>query len=136
MSPERDGIDQREHRHSLIACRDFSREDIRHRHHLVLLLEDLQRVATDDKVVALRIVVGGVEGYGIELLLGKIPGIRRDRALVVTTTEQKRAEDGEEATAHRHSFDSFCNRTQEGNDVRRLKRERGVPAIMGADRHV
>ena len=56
--------------------------------------------------------MGGVEGYGVELLLGKIPGIRRDRALVVTTAEQEHAEDGEEATTHRHSFDSFCNRTQ------------------------
>ena len=83
MLSERNRVDQREHRHGLVARRYLRGEDIRHGHHLVLLLEDYQRVFADNKIVALRIVMGRVERDGIKLLFSKIPGIRRNRALIV-----------------------------------------------------
>ena len=87
--PQRDGVDEREHRHGLVAGRNLRAEDVGHGHHLVLLLENHQRVAAHHEVVALRVVVGGVEGDGVELLLGEIPGVWRDRALIVTGGEKK-----------------------------------------------
>ena len=42
----------------------------------------------DNEVIALRIVVGGIEGDGIELLLSEVPGIGRDRATIVTGTNE------------------------------------------------
>ena len=85
---EREGVDQREHRHGLIAGSNFRRKDVRHGHHLVLLLENYQRVATDDEIIALRVMVSGVERDGIELLLGEIPSIWRDRALIVAGSSE------------------------------------------------
>ena len=79
------GIDHREHRHRLVARHHFRREDIGHRHHLRLLLQNFQGVAAHHEIVALGVVVSGVERDGIELPLRQIPGIRRDGSLVVAT---------------------------------------------------
>ena len=80
-------------------------------------------------------MVGGVKRDGIELLLGEIPSIGRDRPLVVTGGQKEHTKDGEEATAHRCSFDNVGNQTQDGNGDHRLKREREAPAIAGARHH-
>ena len=81
---ERDGI-------LLLLLADgfnLNTDHIRNGHRLWLLGDDDQGVTRHDKVVVLGVVVGGVEGDGVELLLRQVPGIGGDGATVITSTKK------------------------------------------------
>ena len=69
---------------------NLNTDHIRNSHRLWLLGDDDQGVTRHDKVVVLGVVVGGVEGDGVDLLLRQVPGIGRDRTAVVATYQEKR----------------------------------------------
>ena len=53
-------------------------------HGFWLLGDDYEGVTRHDEGVVLSVVVGSVEGDGVELLLRQVPGIGGDRATIIT----------------------------------------------------
>ena len=65
-------------------------------------------------------MMGGVERYRIKLLSGKIPGIRCQWSLVITSRKEERKKEESNNGPHRYSSGNVDNQTQDGSDDRRL----------------